>query len=417
MKNNSKVINFGCRLNTYESQIIKSHIKKNDLENTYVFNTCAVTNEAEKQAKQAIRKIIRLYPKAKIVVTGCGAQTNPSVYESIKGVDFVVDNSSKLKSQTWVNIKKNKKNDFKNIFNQTLINKHVIENFDGMSRAYVEIQQGCDHRCTFCIIPFGRGNNRSVPFELIVKRVKKLVSKGYNEIVLTGVDITDYGLDITGAPSLSTMIKNLLIRVPDLKQLRLSSVDCAEIDENFWELLKYEKRLMPHLHLSLQSGDNIILKRMKRRHNREQAIEFCKKAKSLRPDIIFGADLIVGFPTESDKMFENTIKLIEECDLTFLHVFQYSQKIGTPASRMPQVENFIKKKRSKILREIAEGRYSNFLKKFIGKKKKVLIEKKTEEYSIGRTQEYSLVKINKNLRVGNIYDIKIKSIDEQFLVA
>ena len=293
----------------------------------------------------------------------------------------------------------------------------MIENFDGMSRAYVEIQQGCDHRCTFCIIPFGRGNNRSVPFELIVKRVKKLVSKGYNEIVLTGVDITDYGLDITGAPSLSTMIKNLLIRVPDLKQLRLSSVDCAEIDENFWELLKYEKRLMPHLHLSLQSGDNIILKRMKRRHNREQAIEFCKKAKSLRPDIIFGADLIVGFPTESDKMFENTIKLIEECDLTFLHVFQYSQKIGTPASRMPQVENFIKKKRSKILREIAEGRYSNFLKKFIGKKKKVLIEKKTEEYSIGRTQEYSLVKINKNLRVGNIYDIKIKSIDEKFLVA
>tara|TARA_Y100000590_G_scaffold52969_1_gene55522 strand:- start:320 stop:1570 length:1251 start_codon:yes stop_codon:yes gene_type:complete len=413
----SKVINFGCRLNTYEASVINSFIKKNKIDNTLIFNSCAVTNEAEKQVQQSIRKYKKLNPNSKIIVTGCAAQINPSKYLIMNEVDQVIGNDEKMKSSTWENLEKIERNFSTDIMNINTINKNIIENFDGRARAYIEIQQGCNHRCTFCTIPFGRGNNRSVPLGLIVERAKKLVLNGYNEIVLTGVDITDYGIDLPGQTSLSQMIKRLLKLVPDLKQLRLSSIDCAEIDNDFWDLIEFEKRLMPHLHISIQSGDDMILKRMKRRHNRKNVIEFCKKAKSLRPNIVFGADLIAGFPTENEEMFKRTCDIIDECDLTYLHVFPYSIRQNTPASKMPQISNEIKKKRSSILRNIGEVQHKKYLKKLIGKNSEVLIEKNINDYSMGKTQEFSAIKINSNLEEGKIYNILIKSVEEKTLIA
>ena len=413
----SKVINFGCRLNTYEASVINSFIKKNKIDNTLIFNSCAVTNEAEKQVQQSIRKYKKLNPNSKIIVTGCAAQINPSKYLIMNEVDQVIGNDEKMKSSTWENLEKIERNFSTDIMNINTINKNIIENFDGRARAYIEIQQGCNHRCTFCTIPFGRGNNRSVPLGLIVERAKKLVLNGYNEIGLTGVDITDYGIDLPGQTSLSQMIKRLLKLVPDLKQLRLSSIDCAEIDNDFWDLIEFEKRLMPHLHISIQSGDDMILKRMKRRHNRKNLIEFCKKAKSLRPNIVFGADLIAGFPTENEEMFKRTCDIIDECDLTYLHVFPYSIRQNTPASKMPQISNEIKKKRSSILRNIGEVQHKKYLKKLIGKNSAVLIEKNINDYSMGKTQEFSAIKINSNLEEGKIYNILIKSVEEKTLIA
>ena len=349
---NSIVINFGCRLNSYESEVIKSHVKENNIKNTLIFNTCAVTKEAERQAQQAIRKYKKKYPKMKIIVTGCSSQINPNKYLSMTEVNSIIGNNEKVKNETWSNLENTKYKKINNIMEITKINENIINNFSDNGRAYVEIQQGCNHRCTFCIIPYGRGNNRSVPIDLIVERIKTMVFNGFNEIVLTGVDITDYGIDLPGKPTLSNMVKRVLKIVPELKQLRLSSIDCAEIDDEFWDLIQYEERLMPHLHISLQSGDDLILKRMKRRHNRKRAIKFCEKAQKLRPKIVFGADLIAGFPTETDKMFDMTCSLIKECNLTYLHVFPYSQRIGTPACKMPQVSNEIKKFRGNFLRKL-----------------------------------------------------------------
>ena len=416
-KKNSNVINFGCRLNAYESEVIKLLVKKNDIKNTLIFNTCAVTKEAERQAQQAIRKYKKKDPKINIVVTGCASQINPNKFKKMEQVDFVIGNNEKIKNQTWINLNSIKNSKISNIMQIAEINNNIVENFDGSARAYVEIQQGCNHRCTFCIIPYGRGNNRSIPIGLIVKRVKKLVSNGYNEIVLTGVDITDYGLDLPGKPSLAQMIKRLLNLVPELKQLRLSSIDCSEINEDFWNLLKSEERLMPHLHISLQAGDDLILKRMKRRHNRKQAIEFCYKAKQIRPNIVFGADLIAGFPTENDSMFNNTCSLIKECNLTYLHVFPYSQRENTPASKMPQVPNQIKKFRAKFLRQIGKEQLNKYLKHSVGSEMKVLIEKRYENYSIGRTQEYAPIKIGKELEEGKLFTVKVKDENNNFLIA
>ena len=416
-KNKSKVINFGCRLNSYEAEVIKSFIKKNNIENTIVFNSCAVTHEAERKVQQMIRKYRRSFPHMNIVVTGCAAQINPEKYINMEGVNSIIGNHEKMNNEAWSNINNFQNSNIKNIMNIQTINNNIVESFDGKARAYVEIQQGCNHRCTFCIIPFGRGNNRSAPIGLIVDRVKKLVLAGYNEVVLTGVDITDYGLDLPGQPSLSQMIRRLLKLVPELKQLRLSSIDCSEIDNDFWDLLEFEERLMPHLHISLQSGDDLILKRMKRRHSKKDVIEFCNKAKKLRPNITLGADLIAGFPTENDKMFNNTLKMVNDCDLVYLHVFPYSIRNGTPASKMPQVPNEIKKIRSKILRDLGQYKLSNYLCTLVGKTKKILIEKNIEKYSIGRTQEYANVKINNNYTEGQLVDLVLKSNDNKMLNA
>jgi len=299
-----KIINLGCRLNIYEGEIIKSHSRKNKLKNVTIINSCAVTVEAEKKVAYEIRKAKKNFPNNKIVVTGCAAQINPNKYASMKNVDLVLGNKEKIEYKTWNNLKYTNKIQVDDIFKFSKNQHESIEKFEGKSRAFIEIQQGCDHRCTFCIIPYGRGNNRSVPIGVIVNRIQTFVNNGYKEVVLTGVDITDYGKDLPGKPNLSQLIKRILNLVPNLMRLRLSSIDCAEITQDFWSIL-LDKRLMPHFHLSLQSGNNLILKRMKRRHTREQAITFCKKVKSLRPDVTFGADIIAGFPTESEIMFQD----------------------------------------------------------------------------------------------------------------
>ena len=417
MKNyKNNIINLGCRLNIYEGQVIKSIIKKNNLSDCIIINSCSVTEEAEKKVKYEIRKSKKNFPKKKIIVTGCAAQINPFVYSNLNAVDYVIGNKEKLEEKTWINLQKNKSIQVQNIFADNNVNTNIIDKFDGKSRAYIEIQQGCDHRCTFCIIPFGRGNNRSIPVGIIIDRIKKIVDNGYNEIVLTGVDITDYGKDLPGKPNLFQLVKRILNLVPNLKQIRLSSIDCAEITEEFWTLLN-DKRLMPHFHLSLQSGNNLILKRMKRRHNREQAINFCKKTRSIRNDVVFGADFIAGFPTENQSMFEDTLSLIKECELTHLHIFPYSIREGTPASKMPQVSKDIIKKRAKILREEGFSQMKNYLKKQIGKTEYVLIEKMNRKISHGKTQHFTKVEINEKTKIGDIVKCIVTQTNNNSLIA
>ncbi|MDC3131961.1 tRNA (N(6)-L-threonylcarbamoyladenosine(37)-C(2))-methylthiotransferase MtaB, partial [Pelagibacteraceae bacterium] len=331
---NNEIINLGCRLNIYEGEIIKNHLSKENIGKVTVINSCAVTAEAEKKVLYEIRRAKKTRPLNKIIVTGCAAQINPDKYKDIDNVDIVIGNTEKLKSQTWKKLNLLNRVNVANILEEKKTISSSIERFEGKARAYIEIQQGCDHRCTFCIIPFGRGNNRSVPAGEIVNKIKNFVRNGYEEVVLTGVDITDYGKDLPAKPTFSNLIKRILKLVPELKQLRLSSIDCAEIDSDFWEILK-EKRLMPHFHISVQAGNNMILKRMKRRHSREMAINFCNKVLSIRSNATFGADIIAGFPTETEEMFQDSIKLIDECKLTHLHIFPYSPRENTPASRMP----------------------------------------------------------------------------------
>ena len=314
-KNRVDIVNLGCRLNIFEGEVINALVKKSDIKNYTIINSCAVTEQAEKKVLYEIRKSKKYSPDKKIIVTGCAAQINPKKYSKISNVDFVIGNKEKLESSTWNNLSDNDPIKVNNIFSDNKLHNNLIEKFEGKSRAYIEIQQGCDHRCTFCIIPFGRGNNRSVPAGVIVNRITKLVDNGYNEIVLTGVDITDYGNDLPGKPNLFQLIKRILNLVPQLKQLRLSSIDCAEINDDFWPLLS-DKRIMPHFHLSLQAGNDLILKRMKRRHNNKQVIDFCKKIRSFRPDVVLGADIIAGFPTETEIMFKDSLSMIKECNLT-----------------------------------------------------------------------------------------------------
>ena len=416
MKKSNKVINLGCRLNIYEGEIIKDHITNYKLENLTIINSCAVTAQAEKKVNYEIRKAKKNNPYNKIVVTGCAAQINPKKYESLKEVDLVVGNKEKLLNNTWDQIDFSKTIQVDNIMNEISVTNSSIEKFDGKSRAYIEIQQGCDHRCTFCIIPYGRGNNRSVPAGDIINRIKKIVCNGYKEVVLTGVDITDYGKNLPGKPTLSNLIKRILKLVPELKQLRLSSIDCAEINDEFWPLLSEEK-LMPHFHLSLQSGSNLILKRMKRRHTREQAIQFCNKVLSLRKDATFGADIIAGFPTETEDMFKETMKLIDECNLTHLHVFPYSPRDKTPAALMPQVENVLIRNRAKKLRDKGNVMLSKHLIKKVGKKSMLLIEKNEGNISNGKDQYFIKVELNEKVGEGNIVPCIYTGIQNNVLLA
>jgi len=483
--NNNEVVTFGCRLNAYESEAIKTALSKTDQKNLIVFNSCAVTSEAERALRQAVRQARKKNPDAKIVVTGCAAQIDPQKYAQMAEVDLVLGNLEKSDPNSYSNnssspsqpsslalsaedpvslaskakltgssnpvgsrmtavmgmtsglrdeiahkdniffaAKKSSANfltDFEtskikvnDIMSVKDTAPQLVSYFENQTRAFLEIQNGCNHRCTFCIIPFGRGNSRSVAFGEIVMQVKKMVAAGHNEVVLTGVDISGYGEDLAAPITLSQMIRRLLKIVPELPRLRLSSIDVAEIDEDFFEILKTEPRFMPYLHLSVQSGDDIILKRMKRRHNRKQVLDFCARARQIRPEITFGCDIIAGFPTETDEMFLNSVKLIEEAGIIFTHIFPYSKREGTPAAKMPAVNGKIVKERAKILRETGAKELQKFLKKQIGKTHKIIIEKD----GFGKSENFLDVKIladSKKLKAGEILEVKASGVEENFL--
>ncbi|WP_035675874.1 tRNA (N(6)-L-threonylcarbamoyladenosine(37)-C(2))-methylthiotransferase MtaB [Azospirillum brasilense] len=386
--NEPEIVTFGCRLNTYESEVMRTHARNAGLGDVVIVNTCAVTSEAERQARQTIRKLRRERPNARIVVTGCAAQIDPQRYGAMPEVDQVLGNQEKLQPESWglAPAEKVLVNDIMSVKETA---GHLIGGFEDRARAFVQVQQGCDHRCTFCIIPYGRGPSRSVPIGAVVEQVQALVKAGYNEVVLSGVDITSFGPDLPGTPTLGQMVRRLLALVPELPRLRLSSLDCIEIDDDLWRLIETEPRLMPHLHLSLQAGDDMILKRMKRRHSRADAIAFCERVRSLRPDMVFGADFIAGFPTETDAMFENTLRLVEECGLTWLHVFPYSPRPGTPAARMPQVDGGVRKERAARLRARGAEAEARTLATLVGREVSVLVEKD----DLGRTQHFAEIRL------------------------
>ncbi len=373
-----EIITFGCRLNSFESEVIKGQAADAGLEDVVVIHTCAVTAEAERQARQAIRRARRERPDAKIVVTGCSAQISPDRYAAMDEVDHVVGNQEKLTATPWQALAK-VTDDAPRIMvgDVEAIREtagHLVDGIGGRSRAFVQVQNGCDHRCTFCIIPYGRGPSRSIPAGEVVAQTRRLVEHGHKEVVLTGVDLTSYGRDLPGQPTLGQLTRRLLKLVPDLPRLRLSSIDPAEVDPDLFELIASEPRLMPHLHLSVQAGDTLTLKRMKRRHTRDDVISLTRICKGLRPEIAFGADLITGFPTETEAMFDNTLRLVEEADLTFLHVFPYSPREGTPAARMPQVERAVAKERAARLRRAGEQALDRFLDREMSRRATLLVE-------------------------------------------
>lgn len=395
---------FGCRLNAYETEAMRE--LSAGLENAVVVNTCAVTAEAVRQARQRIRKLRRENPAAKLIVTGCAAQVDPARFNDMPEVDLVLGNLEKMQPETWAGIAGAEGILVNDIMAATETAGHLIDGFGTRARAYVQVQNGCDHRCTFCIIPYGRGNSRSVPAGVVVEQIKRLVSKGYNEVVLTGVDMTSWGADLPGAPPLGNLVQRILKLVPDLPRLRISSIDSIEADAALIEAIKFDRRLMPHLHLSLQAGDNMILKRMKRRHTREDAIEFCADMRAARPEIVFGADIIAGFPTETDAMFENSVKLVEDCGLTWMHVFPFSAREGTPAARIPPVDGRIVKARAAQLRAVGEARLADYLARQVGKADNVLIENP----HMGRTECFAEVIFDTPQPVGQIVDTIITGV-------
>ncbi|APR99117.1 tRNA (N(6)-L-threonylcarbamoyladenosine(37)-C(2))-methylthiotransferase MtaB [Wolbachia endosymbiont of Folsomia candida] len=405
----NEVITFGCRLNFYESELIKEALKKAERENVVVVHSCAVTNEAERQVKQKIRKIYKNDPSKEIIVVGCAVQLDHESYINIPGVSRVLGNKDKLITESYLpssdKILVNKNTSSKS--EPVLLNK-----FEDKSRAFIEVQNGCNHSCTFCSITEARGDNRSVPINNIIEQIKVFIENHYQEVVFTGVDITDYGVDLFGKPSLGSMIRRVLRDIPELKRLRLSSIDVAEVDDELLDLIINEPRLMPHLHLSLQSGNNLILKRMKRRHNREQVIEFCNKVKSLRPDIAFGADIIAGFPTETDQMFQDTVNLLREANIVYLHAFPYSERKNTPAARMPQVPENVRKERVKHLREINKEMMDNFYQSLVGVEQSVLVE----QNCIGRAENFALVKLKSQLPAKSIVQANIIGIENNYLI-
>ncbi|WP_417242058.1 tRNA (N(6)-L-threonylcarbamoyladenosine(37)-C(2))-methylthiotransferase MtaB [Celeribacter sp.] len=382
----------GCRLNAYETEAMKDLAAKAGVKNAVVVNTCAVTAEAVRKARQEIRKLRRDNPDAKIIVTGCAAQTEPGTFSAMDEVDIVIGNTEKMQPETWSAmgpdfIGRTERVQVDDIMSVTETAGHLIDGFGTRSRAYVQVQNGCDHRCTFCIIPYGRGNSRSVPAGVVVDQIKRLVEKGFNEVVLTGVDLTSWGADLPAAPRLGDLVMRILKLVPDLARLRISSIDSIEADDALMEAIATQNRLMPHLHLSLQAGDDMILKRMKRRHLRDDAIRFCEDARKLRPDMTFGADIIAGFPTETEEMFANSLKLVEECDLTWLHVFPYSAREGTPAARMPAVDGKAIKDRAARLRGAGDAQVRKHLEAQVGRTHSILMENP----HMGRTEQFTEV--------------------------
>ncbi|MBY6261339.1 tRNA (N(6)-L-threonylcarbamoyladenosine(37)-C(2))-methylthiotransferase MtaB [Azospirillum sp. 412522] len=400
-----EIVTFGCRLNTYESEVMRNHARSAGLDDVVIVNTCAVTSEAERQARQTIRKLRRERPDARIVVTGCAAQIDPQRFAAMPEVDQVLGNQEKLQPESW-GLPPAEKVLVNDIMSVKETAGHLIGGFEDRARAFVQVQQGCDHRCTFCIIPYGRGPSRSVPIGGIVEQVQALVKAGYNEVVLSGVDITSYGPDLPGAPSLGQMVRRLLALVPELPRLRLSSIDCIEMDDDLWRLIENEPRLMPHLHLSLQAGDDMVLKRMKRRHGRADAVAFCERVRSVRPDVVFGADFIAGFPTETEEMFQNTLRMVEDCGLTWLHVFPYSPRPGTPAARMPQVDGAERKERAARLRAIGEAAEARTLAGLVGRTATVLVEKD----DLGRTEHFAAIRLGQPFPPGSLVPAAITGI-------
>ena len=380
------VVTFGCRLNAYESELIRARAREAGLTAAVIVNTCAVTAEAERQARQAIRKARRARPKVPIIVTGCSAQIDPGRYAAMAEVDRVLGNGAKLRPESYSRGTRIAVDDIRTLRETAA---HLADGFPGRARAFVQVQQGCDHRCTFCIIPQGRGPSRSTPLGRIAEEVRNLVERGVNEVVLTGVDLTDYGKDLPGTPRLGQLVRRLLAAVPALKRLRLSSLDPVEIDDELYRLVAEEPRLMPHLHLSLQAGDDLVLKRMKRRHSRKDALAVAERLDRLRPGMALGADLIAGFPTETEAMFENTLSLVEASGLAFLHVFPYSARAGTPAARMPQVPPAERKARAARLRAAGERALARFLLSRVGSTAEVLVE----EVGRGRSEHFAAVRL------------------------
>ncbi len=407
-----KIVTFGCRLNAFESEVIREKAAEAGLKDAVIVNSCAVTAEAERQLRQVVRRERRERPDAEIIVTGCAAQIFPARYLSMTEVDRVVGNVEKLQSETWVTPDPPRMlvND---IATARETASHLISAFEGRTRAFIEIQQGCDHRCSFCIIPLGRGPNRSVPVGGIVDQVRHLVENDYREIVLTGVDITDYGKDLPGKPTLAGLIRRVLALVPELPRLRLSSLDPGEIDDEFFAVAAEEERLMPHFHLSVQSGDDLILKRMKRRHLRADIERFVLRMRTGRPDAVFGADLIAGFPTESEQAFERSLSLVRDCGFTWLHVFPYSERPGTPAARMPQVSGNVRRERAARLREAGKRQVSRYLDSCIGSTNNILIEEKGQ----GRSPQFARVRYCGEAETGQIVTAEFVDRRDDVLVA
>jgi threonylcarbamoyladenosine tRNA methylthiotransferase MtaB len=417
----------GCRLNAYETEAMKELSAAAGVENAVVVNTCAVTAEAVRKAKQEIRRLSRENPGATIIVTGCAAQTEPETFAAMPEVGRVIGNHEKMQAETWGSIGEELRTpgfggpDFIGATEKVQVDDimsvketagHLIDGF-GRHRAYVQVQNGCDHRCTFCIIPYGRGNSRSVPAGVVVDQIKRLVDRGFNEVVLTGVDLTSWGADLPATPRLGDLVMRILKLVPDLARLRISSIDSIEADENLMQAIATEPRLMPHLHLSLQAGDDMILKRMKRRHLRDDAIQFCEEARALRPGIIFGADIIAGFPTETEEMFQNSLKLVEDCGLTFLHVFPYSARKGTPAARMPRVDGSAIKERAARLRASGQAALERHLAAQVGQEHRIL----TEGPRLGRTEGFAEVSFDRDMPEGSILTARILGQDGSRLLA
>jgi threonylcarbamoyladenosine tRNA methylthiotransferase MtaB len=408
-----EVVTFGCRLNLAESELVRRRAEEAGLQHTVIINSCAVTAEAVRKAQQAIRRIHREHPDARIVVTGCAAQTEPHTFAAMPEVERIVGNHTKLSVETWRVAKSHRVHiDDLAMLRETA--PHLVDSFEGHVRAFVQVQNGCDHRCTFCIIPYGRGPSRSVPMVEVVAQVRRLVENSYREVVLTGVDLTAWGLDLPETPRLGALVRAILRHVPELPRLRISSIDPIEMDADFFRALAEEARLMPHLHLSLQHGDDLILKRMKRRHSRADATRFCEEARRLRPDIVFGADLIAGFPTETEAHFRNALSLAADCGLTFLHVFPFSPRADTPAARMPQLARATVKNRARRLREQGEMLLRRHFAGEIARRRRVLAEGEGAE---GHSEHFARVALARPVRRGTLLDVTIAGHDGRRLLA
>ena len=413
-----KFTTLGCRLNAYETEAMKDLSQQAGLENAVIINTCAVTAEAVRKARQEIRRLRRENPGARLIVTGCAAQTEPETFTAMPEVDAVIGNTEKMQAATWAGlaadfIGESEACQVDDIMSVTETAGHLIDGFGTRSRAYVQVQNGCDHRCTFCIIPYGRGNSRSVPAGVVVDQIKRLVERGFNEVVLTGVDLTSWGADLPAQPKLGDLVMRILKLVPDLPRLRISSIDSIEVDDKLMQAIATEKRLMPHLHLSLQHGDDLILKRMKRRHLRDDAIRFVEEARRVRPEMTFGADIIAGFPTETEAAFANSLKLVEECHLTWLHVFPYSPRPGTPAARMPQVNGRDIKARAAKLRAAGDRQITRHLEEQQGRTHHILME----SARMGRTEQFTEVTFDADQSEGRIVTATIAGTRGHQLVA